>query len=382
VVGAGKGEAFQRSVAPNSLKDALAICGLTEPDVRSVAKALAGGKKLTVFAGELVSRSKERERIAAALCNLNVLFGLADRGQIAALARYANSKGAQKLGLLPEPAPAIKAELAALWGGLPEAEPCTLDKIMANMRKEEVDGFIVMGANPVMLYPEREFVKEALERLDFLVVADLFETETTELADVVLPLASFAEYPGDYVNLEGRVQGAEPALKPRHESKPGYEILELLARKMDAELFADEAERDSEITRLLAVDSSSPLPSDPAEVRFEPEEHDDEYPVVLIVNDDPHHCGHLTEKTASLVNFCGEAYAEMSPELAEQYGLTNGSSVRIESPGGKIVLPVRISDHIDTQVVIVPRNFASTPVNALLQRKQRLDYVKLSKAAD
>ncbi|RKX23064.1 MAG: hypothetical protein DRP45_10885, partial [Candidatus Zixiibacteriota bacterium] len=110
-----------------------------------------------------------------------------------------------------------------------------------------------------------------------------------------------------------------------------------------------------------------------------PEEIKREYPLGLFVGDDPHHSGHLSEKADSLLNFCAEAYIEMSPDLASRHELAEGDSVRVESEIGKVIVPVRISRHIKNDVVFIPRNFSATRVTSLLMRKKRVDRVKISK---
>jgi len=359
--------------------DAARVCGVDPADVKAVARAMAAASKVTFIAGEIVSRSKDRQAIAAALCNLNRVFGLEGKGQIAVLARYANSMGAAQLGVSPDPPAPVKDQLKAIWSGWPDAEPCNTDSMMVNMRKEEIDGLVIMGANPIMLYPDREFTRESLEKLDFLVVCDLFETETTTLADVALPLSSWAEYTGRYVNLEGRVQVAHQAITPLYESKPGYEIVEMIAEKLGARLFESAGARDEEIERLLATDSTLPWPASYVKAAGSRDEDDSEYPIPLVIGDDPHHCGHRTEKAGALVDFVGEAYIELSADLAAEYGINDGDSVRVESKVGKIIVPARISDCIENDVVFIPRNFSSTPVTSLLMRKRRLDMVKISK---
>lgn len=365
-----------------SLKEAAARCGVDAEEIKMLARALAEGQKVTFMTGELLTRSKDREVIAAALCNMNRLFGLDKKGQVANLARYANSVGAEKLGVLPVLSDAVKKELSDIWGELPNSDAYNTDAMLVRMKKEEINGFIIMGANPVMLYPDREFVKESLEKLDFLVVCDLYETETTELADVVLPLAGWAEYAGDYVNLEGRLQRAEQAIKPRFEAKPGFEIIDLMAGQFERKLFETEESRELEMKQLLKHDRTLPWPEGFVEVKSPEIETEEEYPLPLFIGDDPHHCGHLTEKANSLVNFCGEAYIETTADLAREYNLSEGDSVRVESPAGKIIVPLKISEHIDNRVVLIPRNFSSTPVTSLLMRKRRVDWIKISKVAD
>lgn len=373
---------LKEKISPSTLSEAAAYCGVSDADLKVVARALVEGHKVTFVIGELITCSKARETIAAAIANLNLLFHLDTKGQLAVLARYANSKGAEKPGLLPNPSSAVVKELTALWGEFPDCQPHTTDAMLALMKKEELNGFFTLGANPMMLYPDREFAREGLKKLEFLVVCDLFETETTALADVVLPLSSWAEYAGEYVNLEGTVQRAEGAIKPSGESKPGFEIMSMLAEKFGEKLFPSANDMASEIDRLLHLGSSIDMPEEFVEVKPVTEEKDEKFPIPLFVVDDPHHSGHLTEKSTSLANFAGETYVEMSADLAAKYGLVGGAPVRVESEVGKIIAPMKISDYLDTDVVLIPRNFSSTPVTSLLMRKRRIDRVKITKVVE
>ncbi len=373
---------LKAKISPHTLSEAADLCGVDVTDLEVVANALANARKVSFIIGESITRSKAREIIAAALANLNHLFQLSAKGQLAVLARYANSKGAERLGLLPRPSSKLVSELTKCWGEFPDCTPRTTDAMLALMKKDELCGFFILGSNPIMLCPDREFVTEALTKLDFLVVCDLFETETTALADVVLPLASWAEYAGDYVNLEGKVQRADKAIKPNGQSKPGFEVINLLAKEFQKKLFVSESDMASEIDRLLKLDDTMPLPDEFTEVRPLVENVNEEFPIPLFVGDDPHHSGHLTEKSPSLANFVAEAYVEMSSDLAEKYDIEAGDLVRVESEVGKVIVPAKISDYIDTDVVFMPRNFSATPVTSLLMRKRRIDRVKLTKVVE
>ena len=245
--------------------------------------------------------------------------------------------------------------------------------------KEELDALFIVGANPIFNYPDGQFVKDGFDKLDFVVVADLFETESSQLADVVLPLSSWAEYPGRFVNMEGRVQEFEAAVKPIGLALPGYEMVGRIAREMRAPLFENTDDLNAEVTRLLEIEPVRHLPEGLQSVKYTPASADDDYPVPLLVVDQLHHFGHWTEKTRSLVEFCGEAFVEMSPALAEKLELADGSIVRIESEVGKLNLPVKISDVIDSDVVLAYRNFSARVVNSLQMRKRRIDRVRLTR---
>ncbi len=378
LVDANLAKEYLQKVVPSTLKDAVTLCGLEENNLKVLARSLAEGKNITFLVGEIVTRSKARDNIAAALLNMNKLFGISSKGQISILARYANSKGAEKLGLLPEPIAQIKDVLKKNFDHYPESEPRNTDDMMAHIRKEEIKGLFVVGSNPMMMYPDKEFIKESIEKLDFLVASDLFETETTEAADVVLPLAGWAEYDGDYINLEGVCQSAKQAVKPNGQSKPAYEIIRLIAEKLESKNFDSEM-LDKEIVACLAVDTTIAFPIDFIDVKPETEEISDANTLPVFIIDDAHHSGHLTEKAPSLNNFAAEAYVMMSEELADKNDMKNGDSIRVESDMSKLILPVKISETLESEVLLVPRNFQSSPVTSLFMRKKRVDRVKISK---
>ena len=382
IVDANRAGDYLSKIKPNKLADAARVCGVDPELFVRIARRIADSKKLTFVGGEILSRSRDREAIAAAVCNLVRLFDLDGRAQVAVLPRYANSRGANLLGAGPDPSDEVRGRLTDLWGGWPEAEPLNTDSMLINMKKEEVNGCIVLGSNLVMQYPDREFAQSALEGLEFLVVADLYENETTELADVVLPLASWLEYDGAYTNLEGKVQKAFRALRPTGQARPAYQIVEEIAEELGGPLYDHESEIEREINKVLESPEYSAWPETYLEVAAGPEEPSEDYPLFLFIGDDEHHTGHLTEKSESLCAFQGEAYVELSPTLAEQLHLREGDSARIEAATGKIIAPVRISRTIDNDVVFVPRNFSVTPVNSLINRKGRVDRVRVSKVVE
>jgi len=171
----------------------------------------------------------ERGRAAvSALANLATALGQGDK--VAYVGAAANEQGARDMGLLPDTLPghqsvadaAVRERLGKLWGVQPPTEPGLTYRQMVN---GGVRALFVMGADP----GADPAVAEALRGLDFLVVQDLFLTDTAGLADVVLPLTSFAEADGTYTNLERRVQRAPQGIRAVGESRPDWAILTALA---------------------------------------------------------------------------------------------------------------------------------------------------------
>ncbi len=369
-------------VEPNTVADAANISGVEAERIAGLAKALTEAKHITLIAGELLSTSITRDAITAAIMNLALLCGMAENGQIGFLSKYANSKGAEKLGVMPLLSESLIAELKNLWGGYPEQNGLGADRMILSAKKEEIDALFVMGSDPILCYPDGQFVREGIEKLDFLVVADLFETKTTQMADVVLPLSSISELSGDFVNLEGTIQHFDQAVKPLEQSQPGYAMCNKIASALKEPLFESIEDVQKDIMHLLRREDDPAIQRELREVKTNGEQVSGEYTIPLFVVDQAHHFAHLTERSKSLSAFCSEAQLELSPSLAEKLHAETGTLIRVESEVGKAILPVIISEHIDNEVAVVSRNFSANPVNGLQMRKQRVDYVKLTRVEE
>jgi NADH-quinone oxidoreductase chain G len=374
---------FGSMANPNTVSSASKITGISEERINALAMALGKAKNITLIVGEYIKASPLRELLSIALNNLTIIAGINKKGQIGFLYKSANSKGAEKLGVIPYPSPNLIGKMKEIWKYYPDSNGLAADRMIRAAKKEEMDAMFVIGANPIWAYPDGQFAKDGIEKLDFLVVADLFESETTEKADVVLPLSSWAEYAGDFINLEGRLQHFSAAIKPQNGSLPAFDIIGRITVEMDKPIFESVEQLNNEIKLLLAV-----LPEKAAqslklgEVKYSEEKISPDFSIPLFVTDDLHHYGHHTKEAKSLAAFGSEPYAEISPAMAEKLQLENTEMLRIESEVGKIILPVRISEILDNNVVVISRNFATTPVNILQMRKKRIDRVKLSKVED
>jgi len=369
-------------LTPGTVDEASQICGIETERINAFAKALSEAGNITLIAGELITSSSAREILSAAFNNLSILTGISEKGQIGFLSKYSNSMGAQKLGVMPHLSENMTNKLKTLWGGYPDSAGLAADRMILSAKKEDIDSLFVIGSNLLISYPDGQFVREGLEKLDFLVVADTFETETTTLADVVLPLSSWVEYDGVLVNLEGTEQPYKAALKPHGHSLPAYAIINKISSELKMPLYDSVADLEKEVSEMMSIESKANAGSELQKVHHVKEDKNPDYPLPLYVVDELHHFGHMTEKSKSLSAFCSEAFLEMSPLLVEKYGVENGALIRIESEVGKIVLPVKISEILENDVLLVARNFSATPVNGLQMRKRRVDRVKLTKVEE
>ena len=201
-------------------------------DARSaeVAKAIAAGPETVVLAWYALPAAEIeflKSACAASGAKLNVL--LPDN----------NSWGAIQMGVLPDRLPALHSvgngatpKLEALWGGPLPAEP-GLDTrgILEGCVSGKIKTLYLMGVEPLAMFPDQELAKSALAKVPFLIVQDMFMTETGKQADVFLPVCSFIEKDGSFTNIEGRTQKFKKAVEPRGQSKPDWQIVaELMSR--------------------------------------------------------------------------------------------------------------------------------------------------------
>ncbi|PKO20872.1 MAG: hypothetical protein CVU38_17805, partial [Chloroflexi bacterium HGW-Chloroflexi-1] len=189
----------------------------------------AAKSPLFIYGPDAATGERGRATVAA-LVNLATVLDQGDK--LAYVGREANEQGCRDVGLLPDTLPghaavgdaAVRERLGKLWGVQPPAAP---GQSYARMVGGGVKALFVMGENPAA----QPALAEALRKLDFLVVQDLFLTETAQLADVVLPACSFAEADGTYTNLERRVQRGPQGIRAVGESRSDWAILAELAEK-------------------------------------------------------------------------------------------------------------------------------------------------------
>ncbi len=373
----GNAGELKNKLSPNTIEEASRISGIDVERINSLAKAIDKAKNISLLAGELLTGSVDREKLAGAIINLSLLAGIFNDGQVGLMSQAANSKGAEKLGVMPHLSDKNILKLKQIWDKYPDNDGLALDQMIRSSIKEELDSMFIIGSNLLHEYPDGAVVKEGLEKLDFLVAADICETETTQLADVVLPISSWVEYDSSFVNLEGVEQKFSAAIKPVGFSQPAYEMVNKIAKEFKTPLFETVDDLTSEIETLMQPDSDQNSFAICA-VEYTEEKQNPEFDIPLLIANELHHFGHLTEKSNSLSNFCSDAFLEISPSLAEKLNVNEGSIIRVESEVGKINLPVKISEFVENDVVRAYRNFSASQVNILQMRKRNVDRVKLT----
>ncbi|NLJ47509.1 MAG: molybdopterin-dependent oxidoreductase, partial [Treponema sp.] len=391
---------------------AAAVCGVEARDIRRAARIYAEARTAGIYYAMGVTQHSSGTESVMALANLALACGKLGKAGcgINPLRGQNNVQGACDVGALPDVLPgyrkvsdpATRAAAAAVWGREPPAEPgLTVTEMIRAAETGRIGFLYIMGENPLVSDPDIGHVREALEAAEFLVVQDIFLTETAALADVVLPAACFAEKDGTFTNTERRVQRVRRAVPPPGQAREDLDILaDLLARlglpqadRTGAGVFAELARLAPQYAGMSwgRLDSGGlqwpcPSPEHPGTPilhvdrftrglgRFIPlqwkppaEEIDTEYPLILTTGRNlyQYHTRTMTGREEGLSILAGEAYAELHPEAAVRAGVRHGEILRLSTRRGSIELTARVSEGIRPDTVFVPFHYAAAAANIL-----------------
>ncbi len=378
------------------------ITGVTPDALRSAAEALVSGEKPLVLYGPQVARGERSKAVLAALGNIAMLLGGPER--LGYFGLDANVQGARDVGLHPALLPGqrpldddgARRRLKQIWGeDVPKEPGMSYGQMLRAAAKGQISAMYVMGADPASESPA---YKSALEKLDFLVVQDMFLTETAKLADVVLPASSYMEGSGTFTNIERRVQMAPEALKPLGQSLPDWMILLHLANRWPhQEETTKKGRRKSgpkewryhhpndifvEITRVVpmyegfdrdivleGVQWSFRALESPVrlqQVEFGEPVPSEEFPLRLFADHLLYDGGTLFRSSDGVQELMVEPFAAVSPETASRFGVTEGEKVEVASPSGSLILPLKLDDGLAPDTVFVPYSVPGAPVETLL----------------
>ncbi len=298
-----------------------------------------------------------------------------------------------------------RAKFGNAWNAkLPEKPGLTVVEMINEAAKGNIKAMYIMGENPMVSDPDISHVRKGLENLEFIVVQDIFLTETAQLADVVLPATSYAEKEGTFTSTERLVQMVRKAIEPLGESKADWEIICSLAKTMDSKEFGygSPAEIMDEIAsltpsyggivydRLRSGGLHWPCPSKEHpgtpylhKERFtrangkgkfwniefkEPAElPDEEYPFMLTTGRTifHFHTGTMTRKTELLNKEAPTGYVEIAPKDAARLALANEEFVLVQTRRGRIEIKALVTERVPEGVIFIPFHFAGCAANVL-----------------
>ena len=396
-------DAFARHVQMYTPEYSADICGITPEEIILTARefAAAAPKAAICYTLGITEHSCGSHNVQS-LGNLGLLCGTFGQrsGGINPLRGQNNVQGAGDAGCIPTDLPGyqkierpgIREQFEDAWGvPLPKRRGITKITAMDQMLKGNVRGLYVMGENTVVSDPHANHAEHALRSVEFMVVQDIFLTETAQLADVVLPAAAFAESDGTFANSERRVQRVRPAVSPPGEAKTDVEILLALFDRMghpqwaqNSEEVFDEMRRltplyaglthkrldreggiqwpcpseDSPGTEYLHADEfSSGFPGFFAPVDHIPpaEEVDDEYQYLLTTGRrrSTYHTGTQTGRADGFQTLVPYEMLEIHPIDASREGLETGDLLEVESRRGSVTVTARVTDRSPTGVVFM-----------------------------
>jgi formate dehydrogenase major subunit len=354
----------------------------------------------------------DNARCLIALCMLTGQVGRPGTG-LHPLRGQNNVQGASDAGLIPMMYPDYRRvdnedaqqKFEALWGMPLDPKPgLTVVEIMGAILDGQIRGMYIMGENPAMSDPDAHHAREALAKLDMLVVQDLFLTETAYLADVILPASAFPEKTGTFTNTDRAVQLGRQALDPPGQARQDLAIIVAMARELGldwnyphprdvfnemrrgmpsiAGITWDRLERESAVTypcehegdpgERVVFTEQFPTPTGratlvPADIIPAAERPDSAYPFVLITGRqlEHWHTGSMTRRTEVLDAIEPAPVASIHPAELRRLGLRPGDAVTVESRRGRVSLYARADDGTPAGTVFIPFCYYEAAANLL-----------------
>lgn len=406
-------DAFRESLTDFDLGSVEQITGVSKETIAEAARIFASHSPATILYSMGITQHSHGTDNVMAVANLAMLTGNLGKPSsgVNPLRGQNNVQGACDMGALPNvypgyqavSDPAIREKFENAWGcSLSSSPGLTLVEMIEAAYRRDIRALYLVGENPALSDPDVQHVRAALARLEFLVVQDIFPSETTEFAHVVLPAASFAEKDGTFTNTERRVQRVRKAIQPVGDSRPDWSIVCQVAGRLGARGF--QYDHPSEIMEEIRDLTPSyggigyerlengglqwpcPLDDHPGTAilhrntcvrgkgRFMPlkyappgEMPDDDYPLILTTGRSLYHfhTGTMTRRVAGLHSIEPEGIVEINPEDAARLGVSQGDRARVSSRRGAVTAKASVSEVMPPGVVFMTFHFAESAANVL-----------------
>jgi len=385
------------------------LTGIAVEDLYRVARLYATTDKAMIFYSLGITEHICGTRNVMSIANLAMLTGHIGRPGVGVnpVRGQNNVQGACDMGALPnvysgyqsvtDKAARDKHEKA--WGAaLPDKVGLKIPEMFEAAYEGKVKAMYILGENPVLTDGNANYIKKALENLDFLVVQELFLTETAEFADVVLPGASFAECDGTFTNTERRPQLVRKAIEPLPGQANWETICQMVTRmgypmnyNHPSEIWAEMSSLSPSMAgisfdRLEKESVHWPCPSDDHPGTpilhigkftrglggFQPNDHippgelpDDDYPILLCTGRIMQHYNVTTQYSAGLNSVWDKEMTQVHPLQAEKLGVVTGSRMKVTSRRGSLITNVWVTDQVQPGVIWMAHHHSETPTNEL-----------------
>ncbi len=397
------------------------ITGIPAQDLEAAARLYAGAERGAILYAMGITQHTTGVDNVVSCANLAMLTGNVGKPGtgVNPLRGQNNVQGACDLGGLPNvysgyqavTVEAVRDKFKEAWGHAPAPRVgLTVTEMVDAAHHGDLKVLYVLGENPMISDPDLNHVRVALESCEFLVVQDIFPTETAQLADVILPGTTFVERDGTFTGTDRRIQLVRQAIEPLGDSRPDWAIIADLARRMadpgnDAPFarweYSSPAEIMDEIAALTPIYGGAsyerlekegylqwPVPTadhpgtpylhkdrfsrglghfTPVEFKEPAEAPDEEYPFTLTTGRIMfhYHTGSLTRRSEKLDQEVPGGYVEISPEDADRLGLGKSEQIRVVSRRGEIETKAWITRRVPPGTVFIPFHFAEAAANLL-----------------
>ncbi len=406
-------KAHLQKFSPEAMSE---ICGVDSETLTSVAREFAKAQAAMIFWGMGVSQHVHGTNNSRCLISLALMCGQVGRPGtgLHPLRGQNNVQGASDAGLIPMFLPdyqsvsdeGVRSAFKHIWktGEFSSEKGLTVVEIMDAIHDGSINGMYILGENPAMSDPDLNHAREALAKLDHLIVQDLFITETANYADVILPAAAFAEKSGTVTNTNRQVQMGRPAVTPPGEAREDWWITVELAKKLGLDwtykepkdVFAEmklsmksldnitwERLENEDAVTYPSLDESDPgqpivfgdgFPRAGGRAKFTPAEiiqpaevPDKEFPLVLTTGRELEHwhTGSMTRRSNVLDTVNPEATCALNPETLKKLNIVAGDTVRVSTRRGSIEIMAIADKEILTNMVFMPFAFVEAAANLL-----------------
>lgn len=385
------------------------ITGVPQDKLYEAARLYANTKKAGIYYTLGITEHTTGTANVMNLANLAMITGHIgfESAGINPLRGQNNVQGACDMAALPNTLPGYQAytkenieKFSKAWGvKLKDTNGLRIPEMIDEALTGKVKAMYVMGEDPVLTDPDANHVKKALSNLDFLVVQDLFLSETAKLADVFLPAACYAEKDGTFTNTERRVQRVRKAIDAPGQCRADWEIICDLSNRMGYPMnFSCPEEIFDEIRSLVPsyagitygrIDKEGiqwPCPTEdhpgtkflhkgtfargkgrmiPVEYEAPAELTNEEYPMLLTTGRMLYHYNVSTRNSESLDKLRPEERAQINPVDAERFGIGPEDKIRVTSRRGSIITKVEITDKVYPGLMFMTFHYKESPVNEL-----------------
>jgi formate dehydrogenase alpha subunit len=394
---------------------ACARAGVERYELEKAAELIHDRKTIFIWGMGLTQHAHGTDNVTA-LVNLALLTGNIGKPGcgLSPLRGQNNVQGAGDMGALPNLLPghmsledeAARIHVGSIWDAVvPTKEGLSAPEMIHQVASGKIRALYVIGENPAVSEPQSNFVAWMLQRLDLLIVQDIFPIETLKYADIVLPAAMVGEKEGTFTNAARRIQYTAKGVRPPGEAKPDWQILQEMANAMGANWRYSSTEDIWEEIRIVApifsgishdrlrqspgifwpcYDESHPgtprlyedgfgfrdrrarfLPVNLPNTLMEPTE---EYPYVLISGRLLEHfnTGEMSRRSTKLSRLRPASFLDMNPQDAEAADLSENETVRMTSPYGTVRLPLKLDASMKRGYLFAPIHFSDPNFNSLM----------------